>query len=500
MLVILHVKETKTFAERTLEYACNDSFLSPYISGGHVKSYYHPSTARASSMAMSLTRLGGLSGCMADAIASMRHLHYSKGFHLSARVSRCGNLYSHSLRTAHLFHTSTICCKQSINSATLRNKSKLTLDPGFFSTSHELVHCAPANIETKVVANYRPATNNPLDVRVTRDNPVPSTHISVPPSGYIEQRSRTWAQIFRVYRQLSKSRLTFLVVLSGMMGYALCPSSLCFPTYIPSVVRLLALAGGITLCSTAANTLNQIVEAPYDAQMARTRARPLPRRAISPAHAFGLATVCATSGVVILGCLNNPLTAMLGALNIVLYSFVYTPLKRHSVVNTWVGAVVGMIPPLMGWASCTNSLFRSSDATGWILGAILFAWQFPHFNALSHVMGSEYARGGYRMMAVTNPSLNRRVAFRYSLVLIPLCSVALPLTGTVQALPYAVLSLIPNVLFAYYSGRFWGAPSDKTARACFWFSLFHLPAVMVLAMACKGDLWDNLLGKTGNAD
>ena len=115
-------------------------------------------------------------------------------------------------------------------------------------------------------------------------------------------------------------------------------------------------------------------------------------------------------------------------------------------------------------------------------------------------MGSEYARGGYRMMAVTNPSLNRRVAFRYALVLIPLCSVALPLTGTVQALPYAVLSLIPNVLFAYYSGRFWGAPSDKTARACFWFSLFHLPAVMVLAMACKGDLWDNLLGKTGNAD
>lgn len=359
----------------------------------------------------------------------------------------------------------------------------------FFSASRH-VPADPKQIARAVAEKYRPAADDPALTAVALDEPV-MTAQSVPP-GFTMQRQRTPAQLFRVYRQLSKSRLTFLVVLSGMVGYTLCPTSLAMATTLPPVVRLLALAAGITLCSTAANALNQIVEAPYDAQMARTKARPLPRRALTPAHAFGVATGSAVSGVTILYMLTNPLTAALGAANIVLYSFVYTPMKRHSIANTWVGALVGALPPLMGWASCTGTLHHATDAVGWILGGILFAWQFPHFNALSHAMGNEYARGGYRMMAVTNPGLNQRVSFRYALALLPLCSVALPMTGTVLALPYAVLSLVPNVLFAYYAGKFWWRPSEKTARACFWFSLFHLPAVMLLAMACKADMWESI--------
>ncbi|WFD04769.1 heme o synthase [Malassezia vespertilionis] len=344
----------------------------------------------------------------------------------------------------------------------------------------------------KIVADkYKPATDDPMCVELLPSEPVKTIKDNIPPPGYVEQRRPTVLSTLRVYRQLSKLRLTFLVVLTGMMGYVLCPASCAAATTIPPVVRLLALASGIALCSTSANTLNQIFEAPYDAQMARTKARPLPRRAVSPGHAYGFALASGLSGVTILVTLINPLTAALGALNIVLYSFMYTPMKRLSIANTWVGALVGALPPLMGWASCTGTLSNPADASAWVLAGILFAWQFPHFNALSYVTGNEYARGGYRMMAVTNPALNRRVALRYAIALIPLCSVALPLTQTVQPMLYATLSLIPNLLFTYYTARFWRIPNEKTARACFWFSLVHLPAVMLLAMSCKYELWQD---------
>lgn len=360
--------------------------------------------------------------------------------------------------------------------------------PLFFSSA---VFDTKSNEEvaSRVANKYRPANDDPLCVQVVQDDPMPSTLVAKPPAGFAPQKPSTLARTFRVYRQLSKSRLTFLVVLSGMMGYALCPAAYSTSTALPAVLRLLSLAGGMTLCSTSANALNQIVEAPYDAQMARTKARPLPRRAIAPAHAYGMAVASAVGGVAILATMVNPLTAALGAANIVLYSFIYTPMKRLSIANTWVGALVGALPPLMGWASCTGTLDQATDAAGWVLGGILFAWQFPHFNALSHVTGNEYARGGYRMMAVTNPALNRRVALRYALILLPLCSIALPLTQTVEPIAYGVLSLIPNLALAYSAFQFYRKPSEATARACFRLSLVHLPAVMLLAMACKYELW-----------
>lgn len=403
-------------------------------------------------------------GCEAVHAAAQRRSHGGivRAFHHSARIS------------------------QSMPEQPQR-MADMPLRPAFFTPTPKTI----APMAQHIVSKYRPATDDPMYVQVLSKEPAPTASQGAPP-GFVPLKPMTPSRLVRVYRQLSKSRLTFLVVLSGMMGYSLCPAALAAPTALPPVVQLLALAGGITLCSTAANALNQIVEAPYDAQMARTKARPLPRRALSHAHAFGVAMASATSGVALLAALTNPLTAALGALNIALYAFMYTPMKRHSIANTWIGAVVGALPPLMGWATCTGTLHHATDACGWILGGILFAWQFPHFNALSHAMGNEYARGGFRMMAVTNPALNRRVAFRYALVLLPLCSVALPLTGTVEPWPYALLSLVPNVPFAVYAGRFWYRPSEGSARRCFWFSLFHLPAVMVLAMACKKEMWDRL--------
>ena len=308
----------------------------------------------------------------------------------------------------------------------------------------------------------------------------------------------TLSSASKLYRQLSKSRLTFLVVLTGMAGYALCPSVLSVAVSSP-VTTLLAFTVGTALCSATANALNQLVEAPYDAQMPRTRARPLPSRAVTPLHAFTFASVSAASGIGMLS-LINPLTAALGAANIVLYSFTYTPMKRMSIANTWVGAVVGALPPLMGWAACTGTLHLATDLGGWALAALLFAWQFPHFNSLAHTLRAEYARGGYRMMAVTDPALNRRVSLRYAVSLLPICTVMMPASAIVHPVAFAALSTPLNLAMIHAAWKFYTDGTQKAARWCFWVSLIHLPAVMLLAMGCKPGLWDGLAERFRGAE
>lgn len=167
---------------------------------------------------------------------------------------------------------------------------------------------------------------------------------------------------------------------------------------------------GTGLVSAAANAINQYHEVPFDAQMSRTKSRVLVMGTLTPAHAIGFAIGSAATGLSILYFGVNGLTAALGAGNLILYTSIYTPMKRFSILNTWVGSIVGSIPPLMGWAGCAGTL----DSGAWIMAGILYAWQFPHFNALSWNLRPDYSRAGYRMMAVTNPGLCRRTALRYT--------------------------------------------------------------------------------------
>ncbi|KAE8216172.1 hypothetical protein CF327_g614 [Tilletia walkeri] len=382
------------------------------------------------------------------------------------------------------------------------------------------ISSSAATVSRPSVPSYAPSSNDPAIIETDLSqftSPPTASSTSFRPAP-----SHTFSSLLKTYQQLSKSRLTFLVVLTAMAPYALCPATL-VDTSVGSggVGTLLALTAGTAMCSASANTFNQLLEAPYDAQMTRTRARPLPRRALSPLHAFTFAVVCGVGGTALLFFAVNPLTAGLGLANVVLYAGVYTPLKRLSIVNTWVGAAVGALPPLMGWTACTNSLLNfPSDAAGWVLASLLFAWQFPHFNSLAQILKAEYARGGYRMMSVLNPGLNKRVSLRYALVLLPLCSIALPLAGSsdwstlltlgnmsaaavseaassnpgavVAPLPYALLSAPINAVMIHAAYKFWRQGTDKAARWCFWVSLVHLPAVMLLAMACKRDLWNGV--------
>ena len=157
------------------------------------------------------------------------------------------------------------------------------------------------------------------------------------------------------YLQLSKSKLSALVVLSAMSGVALSPAAATLPV-------LLSTALGTALCSASANTLNQLQEVPFDAQMARTRSRPLVRHAISSLHATTFAAVTGIVGPALLWTAVNPTTAILGASNIVLYAGVYTWMKRKSPFNTWVGSIVGALPPLMGWTACDPQVLSCNSS------------------------------------------------------------------------------------------------------------------------------------------
>lgn len=308
---------------------------------------------------------------------------------------------------------------------------------------------------------------------------------------------------------LSKPRLTFVIVLSAMVPYAIYPvpaflSPGAAEATLPSLspLTLLFLTTGTTLCSAAANALNMLYEPRTDALMSRTRARPLVRGLVSTRAALLFAAGCALAGVAALHLGVNPTVAFLGAANIVLYAGVYTPMKRLSAANTWVGAVVGGIPPLMGWAAAAgesavgDGSWRelllapdSSSVGGWLFAALLFAWQFPHFMALSWGVRDEYRAAGLRMLAWTNPARNARVALRYGLLgFLPVC-VGLCAAGVTEW-SFAVTSLPVNAWMARESVRFWRqGGAGGSARGLFWVSIWYVPVVLVLALLQKKGMW-----------
>ncbi|KAF8981788.1 Protoheme IX farnesyltransferase, mitochondrial [Entomortierella lignicola] len=287
-----------------------------------------------------------------------------------------------------------------------------------------------------------------------------------------EIKKPTLTGLVPIYMDLAKMRLGALVTLTTMAGYAMTPMGSSLPT-------LLSLTVGTALCITSANAYNQFVEPPYDAQMSRTRNRVLVRKAVSPLHAWTFATITGLGGVGILAAAVNPLTAVLGAANLVLYSSVYTPMKRMSIANTWVGSIVGAIPPMMGWAACTNSL----GPEAWLLGAFLYAWQFPHFNSLAWNLRADYSKAGYRMMAVTDPKLNARVSLRYTLAMIPLITLAPYLDMT--SWWFAVDGNAVTAVMLASAVNFWRKKDDKSARQLFFGSLIYLPIVLALMMFHK---------------
>lgn len=339
------------------------------------------------------------------------------------------------------------------------------------------------------------AANSPAEPLADLPMPVPQAP-AAPLTAYKPLPPMTPARLIKVYAQLSKRNLSVLMTLTATTGFALSPLPLSLPV-------LACLTIGTFLTSAAANTFNQIMEVPLDAQTPRTRVRPLVARRVTPFHAASFGVVCTALGVSILwfGC--NPTTALLGLGNLFLYAGVYTPMKRFSVANTWVGAVVGGITPLMGWTATGGSLWPTASQplalhwplaeslpdlpnplTAWMLAVLLFSWQFPHFNALSYMIRPFYALSGYPMLSVLSPRLNALVSLRHALILVPVCAAMAPLSGCVDW-TFALTSAVPNAYFVKSAWDFYRRTNEQTAKRVFFVSLWYLPAVLGLMLIHK---------------
>jgi protoheme IX farnesyltransferase len=280
---------------------------------------------------------------------------------------------------------------------------------------------------------------------------------------------------FAVYADLVKARLTLLVLLTTLVGFYV--GWVGAMNYVLMFHALL----GTALVASGAAALNQLLEREYDARMRRTAGRPLPSGRLQPVTVMLFGGICSLVGLIYLALLTNPLTSVLGAISLVSYLFIYTPLKRLTWLNTAVGAIPGALPPLMGWAAARGEL----NGGGWALFASLAFWQMPHFFAIAWIYRDEYAKAGFQMLPAVDPDGSRTaqqsVSHTLGLLPISLCPFLFHLAGPVY-LAAAVLLGGAYLACAIQFARRLDLPS---ARRLFFASIIYLPLLLIALVADK---------------
>jgi heme o synthase len=278
-----------------------------------------------------------------------------------------------------------------------------------------------------------------------------------------------------ILSELFKMRLTTLVLLTTLVGFYLgsrgpVARGLMFSTVL-----------GTALLAAGASALNQLLEREYDAKMRRTQDRPLPSGRLTPGAGLIIGGVCAGAGLMWLALAVNLLTALLGAITLASYLFVYTPLKRVTTLNTAIGAIPGALPPLMGWTAARGEI----SAEGWSLFAILCFWQLPHFLAIAWMYRDEYAKAGFVMLPVIDGTGERtgRQAFCHTLGLLPvsLSPFLFKLVGPV----YLCGAFVLGVAFMWCAFQFARQRSLPRARTLFYASILYLPLLLGLMVFDK---------------
>jgi len=296
--------------------------------------------------------------------------------------------------------------------------------------------------------------------------------VSAAPLGQSDLADKSWVA---VYAELFKARLTFLVLLTTLVGF--------YMGFRGPVDYLLMLHTilGTALVASGASALNQLLERQYDARMRRTQDRPLPSGRLQPQTVLLIGCAMAVAGLGYLALKVNFLTSLIGAASLLSYLFIYTPLKRVTWLNTAVGAVPGGLPPLMGWTAARGQL----SGEGWALFAILAFWQLPHFFAIAWIYREEYARAGFKMLPVIDPQGQRtgRQAVSHTLGLLPasLCPFLFKLTGPA----YLFGALVLGLLFFWFAVRFSRNLSIGRARQLFYVSILYLPLLLSLMVLDK---------------
>ena len=291
-----------------------------------------------------------------------------------------------------------------------------------------------------------------------------------------QNSSFTIASKVRDYMLLSKFSLSFMVVFSAVVSYLLAPKIV----YFDWTMILLLFTGGM-LVTASANAVNQIVEKDTDALMKRTAKRPIPSGRMTETEGWIFAIVSLIAGVAILGYFFNWLSAGIALVSWFLYAFMYTPLKKVSSVSVLVGAVPGALPCLIGWAAGEDEL----SAGGWILFAIQFFWQFPHFWAIAWIAHGDYTKAGFKLMpSVEGPTKYSAIqSVIYSLILIPVG--VLPYLAGMSGMLSLWVILMANLFMVWQCVRLYREMEVKAARRVMFSSYIYLPIVLLALLANK---------------
>lgn len=278
----------------------------------------------------------------------------------------------------------------------------------------------------------------------------------------------------KAFWELLKFRLSLLVSFSCAFGYVLASPSVNW-----RVLPMLFLGG--FLVSGASVIVNQILEKDFDRVMSRTKNRPLPTGRLSVNEAITFCLICLAAGVSILLIYTNLLTTLLSVLSMILYSFVYTPLKRVGPIAVLVGAIPGALPPLLGWTAATGSI--SYEAM--IIFGIQFIWQFPHFWAIAWVADEDYKKAGFKLLPCGGQKdLNTAIQIMiYTLFLIPLG--LLPATFGITGFNSAIAVTICGVLFLAQTFSLMRSGDRKSALKIMFGSFLYLPIVQIAYLLDK---------------
>jgi protoheme IX farnesyltransferase len=281
------------------------------------------------------------------------------------------------------------------------------------------------------------------------------------------------------YIELTKPKIAVMALVTVTVGYTLAAQG----TWL-SATLVYAMAG-IALMAAASSALNQWVERETDARMQRTANRPIPAGRLQPAEVFWFGLGCGVVGTTILAAYVNATTAWLGLFTFALYTFVYTPLKKHTSLCTAIGAVPGALPPVLGWTAAGGAL----DSGAFALFGILFLWQFPHFLAIAWLYREDYSRAGLKMLPATvqkdgTSRITGYLAMAYAAALIPVS--LLPRESGLAGTRYLLAAMVLGAGYLWMSYRLARHESRRSARRLLYYSLLYLPLLLIALT------WDHL--------
>lgn len=285
----------------------------------------------------------------------------------------------------------------------------------------------------------------------------------------------TVASKLKDYQQLMKFTLSFTVVFSSVISYLLVPG-ISF-----DILSVLLLFVGGMLVTGAANAINQIAEKDTDAIMKRTAKRPVASGRMSVDEAATFSVLAAVFGVFIIGLWFNWVAAGISAFSLFLYGFIYTPLKKVHSIAVLVGAVPGALPCLIGWAAGDPEL----GIGGWVLFALQFLWQFPHFWAIAWVVYEDYSQAGFKLLpSAGGPTKYAAVqSILYCVLLIPIG--VLPYVFGMSGMVSLVIVALANLMMLWQCVRLFREMDLKAARRVMFSSYIYLPVVLLALLANK---------------